>query len=70
MRVPSVVESGKQPHVILDCDYDLTENEGRQVNHLKHSKFAFNSGGGISNPLHIKNFNYENIVFVSHPTFI
>ena len=31
MRVPSVVESGKQPHVILDCDYDLTENEGRQV---------------------------------------
>ncbi len=31
MHVPPVVESGKQPHVILDCDYDLTENEGRQV---------------------------------------
>jgi hypothetical protein len=31
MRVPPVVESGKHPHVILDCDYDLTENEGRQV---------------------------------------
>ncbi len=31
MRVPAVVESGKQAHVILDCDYDLSENEGRQV---------------------------------------
>jgi hypothetical protein len=31
MRVPPVVESGKHPHVILDCDYDLTENEGRQA---------------------------------------
>lgn len=32
MRVPAVVESGKQPHVILDCDYYLSENEGKQVN--------------------------------------
>ena len=31
MRVPSVIESGKEPYVILDCDYDLSEREGRQV---------------------------------------
>ena len=31
MRVPSAVESGSQPHVILDCDYDLSETESSQV---------------------------------------
>jgi len=32
MRVPSVVESGKKNHVILDCDYDISsESEGQQV---------------------------------------
>ena len=31
MRVPSAVESGSQPHVILDCDYDLSESERSQV---------------------------------------
>ena len=32
MRVPSVVESGKKSHVILDCDYDISsESEGAQV---------------------------------------
>ena len=31
MRVPSVLESGSRPYVILDCDYDLSESEGTQV---------------------------------------
>lgn len=31
MRVPRMVESGSQPHVILDCDYDLRDTEGTQV---------------------------------------
>lgn len=31
MRVPTVIESGSRPHVILDCDYDLRETEGAQV---------------------------------------
>ena len=32
MRVPSVLESGSRPYVILDCDYDLSDSEGHQVN--------------------------------------
>jgi hypothetical protein len=31
MRVPTVVQSGSTPFVILDCDYDLSESEGTQV---------------------------------------
>ena len=31
MRVPSEVESGTVPYVILDCDYDLSESESDQV---------------------------------------
>ena len=31
LRVPPAVESGSQPHVILDCDYDLSETESSQV---------------------------------------
>ena len=31
MRVPRMIESGSEPHVILDCDYDLRETEGTQV---------------------------------------
>nr|XP_040569180.1 uncharacterized protein LOC121118656 [Lepeophtheirus salmonis] len=31
MRVPAVVESGREPHVILDCDYDIGDNEGSQI---------------------------------------
>jgi len=31
MRVPSEVESGSVPFVILDCDYDLAESESNQV---------------------------------------
>ena len=31
MRVPSVIESGSKSHVILDCDYDLSEQEATQV---------------------------------------
>ena len=31
MRVPSEVESGSVPFVILDCDYDLAESENNQV---------------------------------------
>lgn len=31
MRVPSVLESGSRPYVILDCDYDLSDSEGHQV---------------------------------------
>jgi hypothetical protein len=31
MQVPGVVESGSLPYVILDCDYDLAESEGTQV---------------------------------------
>ena len=26
-----MIESGSEPHVILDCDYDLRETEGTQV---------------------------------------
>lgn len=31
MKVPSEVESGTAPYVILDCDYDLAESESHQV---------------------------------------
>ncbi len=31
MRVPSVIESGTQDFVILDCDYDLSEREAAQM---------------------------------------
>lgn len=31
MSVPSEVESGSAPFVILDCDYDLSESESNQV---------------------------------------
>ena len=32
MRVPSVLQNGSEPFVILDCDYDISsESEGRQV---------------------------------------
>lgn len=31
MRVPRMIESGSASHVILDCDYDLRETEGTQV---------------------------------------
>ena len=31
MRVPRMIESGSQSHVILDCDYDLRETEGNQM---------------------------------------
>ena len=31
MRVPSVVETGVQDHVILDCNYDINEMEASQV---------------------------------------
>ena len=31
MRVPTAIESGSQSHVILDCDYDLSDSEGGQV---------------------------------------
>ena len=31
MSVPSEVESGTVPHVILDCDYDLAASESNQV---------------------------------------
>jgi len=32
MKVPKMVESGSKPHVILDCDYDLSDTtEGYQV---------------------------------------
>ena len=41
MRVPSVLESGSRPYVILDCDYDLNDSEGHQVEfpsplHFRH----------------------------------
>lgn len=31
MRVPQMIESGSESHVILDCDYDLRDSEGTQV---------------------------------------
>ena len=31
MEVPSVIESGALPYVILDCNYDIYEQEGRHV---------------------------------------
>ncbi len=31
MQVPEVIQSGTLPYVILDCDYDLSEKEGTQV---------------------------------------
>jgi len=31
MRVPQMIESGSEPHVVLDCDYDLRDSEGTQV---------------------------------------
>ena len=29
MRVPQMIESGSEPHVVLDCDYDLRDSEGK-----------------------------------------
>ena len=29
MRVPQMIESGSESHVILDCDYDLRDSEGK-----------------------------------------
>eukprot|EP00095_Tigriopus_kingsejongensis_P006886 maker-scaffold125_size330479-snap-gene-0.13 protein:Tk06886 transcript:maker-scaffold125_size330479-snap-gene-0.13-mRNA-1 annotation:"PREDICTED: uncharacterized protein LOC103514618" len=31
MHVPPVIEVGSHSHIILDCDYDLSEQEARQV---------------------------------------
>ena len=31
MRVPPVIESGSVDHVILDCNYDVTFKEGKQL---------------------------------------
>lgn len=31
MKVPPVLQNGSLPFVILDCDYDLSESEGYQV---------------------------------------
>ena len=31
MRVPPVIESGSVDHVILDCNYDVTYMEGKQL---------------------------------------
>ena len=31
MRVPPVVQSGSVDHVILDCNYDVTFKEGKQL---------------------------------------
>ena len=34
MRVPQMIESGSEPHVVLDCDYDLRDSEGKDVSIL------------------------------------
>ena len=31
MRVPPVIQSGSVDHVILDCNYDVTHMEGKQL---------------------------------------
>ena len=31
MRVPPVIQSGSVDHVILDCNYDVTYMEGKQL---------------------------------------
>ena len=35
MRVPQMIESGSESHVILDCDYDLRDSEGKCENDFR-----------------------------------